>query len=412
MFFIYNLLGNIILLLSPAIIAYRCMTGKEDPKRFTERYCKYKEAQNKAPLVWIHTASVGEMMSIIPILKKLESNKKIKKILLTSTTTSSANIFLKFKFKKTIHKYFPIDTDLFSNKFINFWNPKIAIFVESEVWPNMIKNLKLKKIPIILINARITKKSFDKWIKLKKFSKSIFGKINLALPQNKETSKYLKSLGVRNVRFCGNLKYYDNKYKKDKKNFTNSKLKNYKVWCAASTHHNEEIIIGNIHKKLKRKIKNILTIIIPRHIKRTKSIENQLREIDLKVQTHSQDKKIKDKMDIYLVDSFGINKSFYQLSNITFMGGSLIPHGGQNPLEPARLSNFIIHGAYIKNFKEVYSYLKKQKISLMTNSSLDIEKIVYEKINKRVSISKINKINDLGDKVLKKNLSELDNYIK
>ena len=133
MFFIYNLLGNIILLLSPAIIAYRCMTGKEDPKRFTERYCKYKEAQNKAPLVWIHTASVGEMMSIIPILKKLESNKKIKKILLTSTTTSSANIFLKFKFKKTIHKYFPIDTDLFSNKFINFWSPKT-----SKISPNSI----------------------------------------------------------------------------------------------------------------------------------------------------------------------------------------------------------------------------------------------------------------------------------
>lgn len=412
MFIIYNLLGYIIFFLSPVIIAYRIIIGKEDISRFTERYCKYKEAQNKAPLIWIHTASVGEMMSVIPILKRLESNKKIKKILLTSTTTSSANIFLKFKFKKTIHKYFPIDTELLSKKFIKFWNPKIAIFVESEIWPNMIKNLKLNKVPIILINARITKKSYSKWIKLQNFSKNIFSKINLALPQNKETSKYLKLLGVQNVKFCGNLKYYDDKHKKIKKNFTNSELKKYQVWCAASTHHNEEIIIGNIHKKLKNKIKNILTIIIPRHIKRAKKIENQLKEINLKVQAHSQAKKIKDNLDIYLVDSFGINKNFYQLSNITFMGGSLIPRGGQNPLEPARLNNFIIHGTYIKNFEEVYSYLKKQKISLMTNTSSNIEKIVYEKINKRVSVSKVKKINELGDKILKKNLLELNNYIK
>ncbi len=412
MFIIYNFLGLIITFLSPVIIIYRILKGKEDPIRFLERYCSYKESQKKIPLIWLHTASVGEMMSIIPILKRLENNKKVKRILLTSTTTSSANIFLKFKLKKTTHKYFPIDTNLFSNRFIKFWNPSLAIFVESEIWPNMFKNLKKNKIPIILINARITKESYNQWIKFKKFSKSIFSNISLALPQNKETTKYLRSLGVKNIKFCGNLKYYDDKHQKVKKIFVKNKFKNYKIWCAASTHYNEEIVIGNIHKKLKKKIKNILTIIIPRHIKRSKDIENDLKKIDLKVENHSQNKKILNNTDIYLVDSFGVNKFFYQLSNITFMGGSLIPHGGQNPLEPARLNNFIVHGNYIRNFKEVYSYLKRQKISSMTNSSLNIEKIICKKINRKLPSIAIKKINNLGDKILKKNLEELNNFIK
>lgn len=412
MFIIYNFLGFIITILSPVIIVYRILKGKEDPIRFSERYCSYKETKEKVTTIWFHTASVGEMMSIIPILKKLENNKRIKKILLTSTTTSSAKIFLKFKFNKTIHKYFPIDSDFFSNKFIKIWNPKLAVFVESEIWPNMFKNLKKNKIPIILINARITKESYNKWIKFEKFSKSIFNNISLALPQNKETTKYLKTLGVKNIKFCGNLKYYDDKNKKTKKIFLKNKFQNYKVWCAASTHYNEEIIIGNIHKKLKKRIKNILTIIIPRHIKRSKNIENDLKKIGLKVVAHSQNPKKLNRTDIYLVDSFGISKFFYQLSNVTFMGGSLIPHGGQNPLEPARLNNFIIHGNFIKNFKEVYSYLKREKISSMTSSSLNIEKIIYKKIYRKVPSLTIKKINDLGDKILKKNLEEINNFIK
>ncbi len=411
MFIIYNLLGIIITLLSPIIIIYRIIIGKEDSARFTERYCKYKEINNKDSLIWFHAASVGEMMSIVPIIKEFERNKKIKKILLTTTTISSANLFVKFNFKKTKHKYFPIDTNFFASKFIKFWRPNLAIFVESEIWPNMFKELNSNKIPIILLNARITKKSFKKWIRLKNFSNNIFNKINLALPQNIETSKYLKILGVKNIRLSGNLKYYGDKITKSKQNYF-KKFKKYKVWCAASTHYNEEIIIGKIHKKLKKKMKNILTIIIPRHVKRVKNIVDNLNKINLEVQTHSQNKKLKKNTDIYLVDSFGISGNFYQLTNITFMGGSLIPHGGQNPLEAARLGNFIIHGPYVKNFNEVYFYLRGKKVSSMTNISSKIEKIVLKKINKKVSNNTVKKITSLGKKILNTNLDEIKNYIK
>ena len=144
MFIIYNLIGIIITLFSPFIFIYRIVIGKEDINRFTERYCKYNKTNIFSKTIWIHVASVGELMSIVPVLKKLEQNKKIKQILLTSTTTSSANIFLKLKLKKTTHKYFPIDTNFFSQKFIKYWNPSLAIFVESEIWPNMLKNLHIK----------------------------------------------------------------------------------------------------------------------------------------------------------------------------------------------------------------------------------------------------------------------------
>ena len=412
MFLIYNFLIYLLLLLSPIVIIYRIIIGKEDSSRFLERFCVYKKINIKNPLIWFHTASVGEMMSIIPVLKKLEKNKNIKKILVTSTTTSSANIFLKFKFKKIIHKYFPIDSNLNSKKFIKLWKPKVAIFVESEIWPNTYKNLYLNNIPIILLNARITKKTFKKWFLAKKFAKNIFSKISLALPQNEETAKYLKYLGVKKIKICGNLKYFGDKTNKDKTNRLLKKFKRFKVWCAASTHHNEEILIGKIHKKIKRKINNLLTIIIPRHIRRTNEISSELKNLNLDVEIHSQNKVIRKNTDIYLVDSFGISKNFYQLSNITFMGGSIIPHGGQNPLEPARQNNYIIHGSYIKNFREIYSFLKKNNISFMTNNLLNLEKILYKKINQKVPNSMIRKINTIGEKILKKNLHELNNYIK
>ena len=142
--------------------------------------------------MWFHAVSVGELMSIIPIIKKIEKNNKIKKIILTTSTKSSADIFKKLKFKKTIPVYYPLDENNITRKFINFWQPKVAIFVESEIWPNMFKNLKEKKIPIIILNARITKKSFNRWKIIKNFSSDIFNKITLALPQNSETKNIFK----------------------------------------------------------------------------------------------------------------------------------------------------------------------------------------------------------------------------
>ena len=210
MYFIYSILTNLVIIFSPLLFFFRILKGKEDIKRFQEKLCIYSKKKS-FKTIWIHAASVGELMSIIPILKKFENVKKINKIILTTSTTSSAKIFSKLTFKKTFHKYFPLDTNYLTKKFIKCWKPKLAIFVDSEIWPNMLKNLSQNKIPVILLNARITKKSFNKWKIFPDFAKEVFSKISLALPQNIETLKYLKMLGVKNIQQAGNLKYYGEK---------------------------------------------------------------------------------------------------------------------------------------------------------------------------------------------------------
>ena len=410
MFFIYEVLGLIFILFSPLIFLIRIILGKENPQRFLEKFCIYSKNPNFKKTIWLHGASVGEILSIIPIIQELEKNKKINKILLSSSTTSSALIFSKYKFKKTTHIYFPIDTNYLTNKFINYWNPKVAIFIDSEIWPNMFKNLEKNNIPIVLINGRITKKSFMRWMKFPSFAIKIFKKISLALPQNTETLKYLKILGVKKIKFAGNLKYFG-----QSKNFldksTKLKFKNRLIFCAASTHYNEELFIGKLHKELKSKYKNLLTIIIPRHINRSNSIINELESVNLNTVTRSSRQKISKTTDIYIVDTYGEATKFYELSKVTFLGGSLIKHGGQNPLEPARLGNYILHGPNIQNFKEVYRMLSKLNVSKKANNINNMKKIIDRKIEYKQNSKIIKKLNLIGINILKKNLTEINKFV-
>ena len=412
MYFIYSILTNIIFLFSPLIFIFRILKKKEDINRFQEKYCIYSE-KNFQKTIWFHAVSVGELMSIIPILNRLENNKKVKRIIVTTSTISSAKIFKKQKFKKIIHKFFPLDTNYITNKFINIWKPEVAIFVDSEIWPNMIKNLKNRQIPIILLNARFTKSSFEKWMIIKDLAREIFSKITLSLPQNLETKKYLQILGSKKIITVGNLKYYGKKIILDKKNKKLSKqFKKFKVWCAGSTHNTEEILISNLHKELKKFIPSLLTIIIPRHVNRSKIIINDLKKMKLNVVTHSSKQKISQNTDIYLVDTFGENSKFYNISNITFMGGSIVSHGGQNPLEATRLGNYIINGPNIRNFEEIYDYLKKNKISYTTSSVSKMKDIVLSKIDRKLSFNKRRKIYENGKKILNKNIQIIEKFIQ
>ena len=411
MYFIYSLLTNIIVLVSPIILIYRLFIGKEDPKRFKEKFCLYK-GTNNSKSIWFHAASVGEMMSIIPVIKKLEKNKNIRKIILTTSTVSSAKIFKKQNFKKTTHKYFPLDVNLINKKFINFWKPKIAVFVDSEIWPNMFKNLEKSKIPIIILNARITKKSFNNWKFFNNFAKEVFNKITLALPQNSETRKFLYMLGVKNIKTAGNIKFYGKSTVNKKQDLLfRKKFKKFKVWCAASTHNGEELLISKLHKKIKKFKKNLLTIIIPRHVNRSEKIINEIKKLDLKIITHSSNKKLNQNTDIYLVDTYGEVSKFFNLSNIAFLGGSIVKRGGQNPLEPARFGNYIINGPHIFNFTEIYAFLRENNISQTCSNIEKMKKEILKRLNNGISYKKKQKIFSIGDKILNKNVSYLTKYI-
>ena len=411
MFFIYNIFLLIILLISPIILIIRIILGKEDKIRFKEKFCFFSKNNNINGSIWFHGASVGEILSIIPLVKKFEKDKKVQKIIITSSTISSSIILSKYKFKKTIHQFYPYDLNFFSKKFINYWKPKVAIFVDSEVWPNMFNNLNKSKVPLILLNARITKKSYTRWKYLPYFSNNIFNKITVALPQNLETKKYLKLLGTKNIQIAGNLKYFGAK----NLDINNSKLKKKflkkKIWCAASTHKNEELIIGKIHKELKTQIKNLLTIIIPRHIDRKKDIADELSKIGLNSEFHTSSKGLKKDTDVYIVDTYGDAPKFYSLTKLTFVGGSLILHGGQNPLEPAREGNYILFGPNIGNFKEVYDMLEKLKIAKKIKSTKNLKNLIIKKINYLENTNVKYKLSHLGEKIINRNILEIKKFI-
>ena len=186
MIIIYRIIINIIFLLSPIIIIFRLIKKKEDLKRFKEKFCYFSEKKTFGKLVWFHGASVGELQSIVPLLEILDKDNKIKKILVTSNTLSSSKILQKLNLKKVSHQFFPIDTNFHTNKFIDYWKPSSAFFIDSEIWPNMFLNLKKNNIPIVLLNGRITHKSFSRWRIFLKFSNTIFDNFNLCLTADKK----------------------------------------------------------------------------------------------------------------------------------------------------------------------------------------------------------------------------------
>jgi 3-deoxy-D-manno-octulosonic-acid transferase len=276
----------------------------------------------------------------------------------------------------------------------------------------MFSELEREKIPLILINARITKSSFIRWQIFPKFANKVFGKISLALPQNLETLKYLKLLKVRKIILAGNLKYFGlRNNQKNIEKLLKDKFRNLKVWCAASTHNDEEILIGKLHKKLKKREKKLITIIIPRHVNRINNITDTLNNFGLNCVIHSSNQKLAKNTDIYLVDSYGESSRFYNLSNVTFVGGSIIKHGGQNPLEPARLGNYIINGPYVKNFTEIYAFLSNLKMSSSTSNILKMENIILKKLKTKIPNKNIKKIIKIGNDVLNKNLFYINKYL-
>ncbi len=410
MIFVYRIFINLILILSPFIILIRLIKKKEDFKRFKEKFCFFTKKRSKGKLIWFHGASVGEFQSIVPLLEKYEKSKKISQILITSNTLSSSKIISKIKLKKVIHQFFPIDNNLITKRFIDHWKPSMALFIDSEIWPNMLINLNKNNVPTILLNARITKKSYYRWIKFKSFSKLIFNKFTLCLCSNKETVSFLKKLGTNNIKYFDNLKYSQSE--NEKIEIDNQLIKfisKRTTWCASSTHNSEEKLIGQIHNKLKKKYKNLLTVIIPRHIDRKEQIKSQLSNLGLKVHFHEPKSKINKDIDIYLVNSFGKTKSFYSVINNVFLGGSLINHGGQNPLEAVRYNCNILHGPNISNFNEIYKFLNKQKISekiYNLDQATNILNRLFTSKNSKKNIK--NKINAIGQKILKRYMGEIN----
>ncbi|RZO49154.1 MAG: 3-deoxy-D-manno-octulosonic acid transferase [Candidatus Pelagibacterales bacterium] len=421
MYFWYKFFTYLFYPFASFYLNFRKLKKKEDNIRYKEKLSNISVPRDNGFLIWFHIASVGEAMSILSIIDRCVEEKKIDKILLTSITLSSGKILEK-KFRqntKVIHQFLPLDIPNLTKRFLDHWKPNLSIFVESEIWPNLILQISKKKIPLLLINGRITKKTFNRWRLIKNFAKKVFEKFDLCLASTKESENFLKILGAKNIKNHGNLKFAQSKknLKNELDNIFLNKVKNRKIWCGASTHPDEEILCAESHLKIKKSFNNILTVIIPRYIDRASKIKENLLNLDLKVALYSKLEEFDEKTDILIIDSYGESLKFYNISKSVFVGKSLsknlILNSGQNPIEAARMGCKIFHGPNVSNFVEIYEYLKILDVTKKVNNSDELGLSVVEEFkNKKTKNDEIlSKIENYGQNIFDNVIMELKKYI-
>ena len=423
MFLIYRCLTFILTPFFILLIYCRLIIKKEDGLRFKEKIypsCFNSDRDNEKKLIWFHAASIGEVLSVLPVIEEINNINKDVEFLITTVTLSAANLLKKklTKYSNTRHRFFPLDTKNLSRKFLDKWKPDLTCFVDSEIWPNFLFEIKVKNIPLVLINARITKKTFKKWNLFPNFAKKVFNNFDLCLPCSLDSNKHLEKLHVKKLFYIGNLKFSVKINRENIKEFNIKVLENLKVWCAASTHEGEELIAIKTHLEIKKKFKNILTIIIPRHINRVPTIRDLMNKFNLNVQVLNEDDAIDTNKEILIINSFGSLSRYFSLCKNVFIGKSLIKKlshiGGQNPIEAAKLNCKVYFGPYVYNFQEVYDFLKINNIAEQINGEYDLSKKIIKNLesSEKTNTQSINLLNNYGDKILKNTIIKLNDLAK
>ena len=404
----YYLLTTIFYYLLRPYLYLRILKKKECPTRYQEKLGRSLRTRKDGKLIWFHCSSIGELKSIFPII---DNYLKKNQILVTTSTLSSNEIFEK-KYKNTeniIHQYAPIDSPQIIKKFFKRWKPDVIFFTESEIWPNQIFYAKNNGIPIILLNARISNKSFIKWKLIKNSMSQILNCFDLILSQSNESADNFKYFGTNNVMMLGNLKFVISEdFDSNKENLN---LENRLIFIALSTHPSEEEICIKAHASLKLQFSNLLTIIIPRHINRIPEIEKKIINTKLNFLTSETIDNFKDNIDILVINSYGNTKKILKLSKYVFIGGSLVNHGGQNPIEVACNNSIIFHGPYTHNFTEIYNFLNKENVAFKINSQTELVNELKEKLNNIKDINIKEKLIKIGDEILSSIIKKLDQYI-
>ena len=333
----------------------RLASGKEDPDRFQERMGHAALPRPEGPLIWIHAASVGESVSALTLIHGLLEKVPERHVLVTTGTRTSAAIMTARLPAGAVHQYVPLDMKRAVCRFLDHWRPDLAIWMESEIWPNLIMQSGKRHIPMIMVNARITEKSFEVWRKSFGLSRTLLRNFDFCSAQSELSADRLRQLGASPVECLGNLKFAAEPLPVDTTalEIVQKAVGGRPLWLAASTHRGEEAHILTAHQQLSEKRPNILTLIAPRHPERGKEIAALLAEAGLTAARRSLGDEMTDETAVYVADTIGELGLFYRLSEIVFIGGSLVPNGGQNPLEAARLGCALLHGPHMDNFADV-----------------------------------------------------------
>lgn len=333
----------------------RLAAGKEDPARFPERLGNASRDRPTGQLVWIHAASVGESVSALTLIDGLLKAAPERSILVTTGTRTSAEIMAARLPERAFHQFVPVDMKDAVERFLDHWRPDLAIWMESEIWPNLISESAARRIPMMMANARITEKSYRFWRKSLGFSRQLLGHFSFCSAQSETSAERLRELGANSVECFGNLKFAAEPLPVDADALAvvTQDIATRPLWLAASTHRGEEEIILAAHRTLCEKRPDLLTVIVPRHPERGDDIATLAIGQGLTVVRRSTGAPLTPETGVYIADTIGELGLFYRLAKIVLIGGSLVPNGGQNPLEAARLDCVLLHGPHMDNFTEI-----------------------------------------------------------
>ncbi|WP_455480972.1 lipid IV(A) 3-deoxy-D-manno-octulosonic acid transferase [Bartonella sp. B12(2025)] len=374
---IYRMIGFCLHPVVPFYLFLRSVRGKEERGRQKERLGKSHKVRPPSPLIWLHAASVGETLAIVPLINYILSLKI--NILLTTGTVTSSSLVKKHFGNRLIHQYAPLDLDLAVRRFIGHWKPDLVLVCESEIWPLRIKELAKMRIPQILVNAHMSERSFKAWQKRRALAKHIFKHIDMAIGQNEKDVAYYHALGVKSVAFSGNLKA-DVFLIEDQALFARYRnaIGNRPVWAAVSTHEGEEQIAFEVHKILKNYLPDLLTIIVPRHPERSESLIKRYDNKSLHFIRRSSNAIPDMNTDILWGDTIGEMGLFLRLSKVTFIGKSLCGNGGHNPLELALLGSAILTGPHVSNFQEMFEQFLTHDAAYIVQDTKQLAIQVYK----------------------------------
>ncbi|EJF75530.1 hypothetical protein MCO_01814 [Bartonella sp. DB5-6] len=380
---IYRMVGFCFRPIVPFYLFIRALRGKEERSRQKERLGKSHKARPQSPLIWLHAASVGETLALVPLINYILSSKI--NILLTTCTVTSSSLVKKLFGNRLIHQYAPLDLDLAVHRFISHWKPDLVLICESEIWPLRIKELAKMRIPQILINAHMSERSFKAWQKRRVFARYIFKHIDLAIGQNERDVAYYHALGVKSVALSGNLKadvlpVEDQELLK----YYRSAIGNRPVWAAISTHEGEEEIAFEVHRILKNYLPDLLTIIVPRHPERLGDLIRKCNSKSLRFIRRSDNAVPDVNTDILWGDTIGEMGLFLRLSKVSFIGKSLCGDGGHNPLELALLGSAILTGPNISNFQEMFEQFLTRDAAYMIQDTKQLSIQVYKLLTNEV----------------------------
>lgn len=338
-------------------VAWRVAKGKEDKSRSRERYGITGRERPQGPLIWVHAASVGETIAVVPLVESILDYGV--NIVLTTGTVTSARVAQERLGERIIHQYVPLDLKPAVSRFLDHWRPDLAVIAESEIWPMTILELGARHVPQVLVNGRLSDRSFASWKKRPGIAAALFENLAHVVAQSELDGERFKELGARPVSVSGNLKVDTRPPPANEEALgaLKGQIGQRPTWAAVSTHEGEEVVAAEVHATLAKRHPGLLTIIVPRHPERADALAEQFFGMGLKVARRSTDERIDADTAILLGDTIGEMGLYLRLTEIAFVGRSLTSEGGQNPLEPAMLDTAVLSGRNVQNFRESYQRL-------------------------------------------------------